>query len=80
MIEWKVEYTGGSHDIQMTITIQSNKLQQHKRSITPDSMSFDVGVNDNVLVTPALPYGRSYHVMGVVSSEYGSRKHNTIGK
>ena len=42
-------------------------------------MSFDVGVNDNVLITPALPYGRSYHVMGVVSSEYGSRKHNTIG-
>ena len=61
------------------ITIQSNELQQHKRSITPDSMSFDVGVNDNVLITPALPYGRSYHVMGVVSSEYGSRKHNTIG-
>ena len=42
-------------------------------------MSFDVGVNDNVLVTPALPYGCSYHVMGVVSSEYSSRKHNTIG-
>ena len=29
-------------------------------------MSFDVGVNDNVLITPALPYGRSYYVMGVV--------------
>lgn len=80
MIKWELEYTGGSHDIQMIITIQSNELKQRKRSITPESMSFDVGVNDNVLVTPALLYGRSYHVMGVVSSEYGSRKHNTIGK
>lgn len=76
-IEWYLEYTGGSPDIHMTITIESHEIKRRRRSLSPITMLFDVGVNDNVLVTPVLPYGRSYQITGVVSSEYGSTEHST---
>ena len=79
-IEWVLEYTGGSHDVHMMLTVQSNQLKRRKRSLEPVTYSFNVGVNDNVLVTPTLPFGRSYEVMGVVSSEYGTHQLATIGK
>ncbi|XP_019851134.1 PREDICTED: uncharacterized protein LOC109581456 [Amphimedon queenslandica] len=73
-IEWILEYTGGSHDVHMMLSVQSNQLKRRRRSFDPVTYSFNVGVNDNVLVTPTLPFGRRYNVMGVVSSEYGTHQ------
>lgn len=77
-IEWELEYTGGSHDVHMTITIQSN-APRRKRSLTPVTLVYNVDVHDNTLITSSLPYGLRYDISSMVSNEYGYREHNTIG-
>ena len=79
-VEWILEYTGGSHDVHMMLSIQSNQLKRRRRSFDPVTYSFNVGVNDNVLVTPTLPFGRRYNVMSLVSSEYGTHQLATTGQ
>ena len=79
MIEWKLEYTGGSHDVHMIITVQSNPLRR-KRSLTPVTLTYDVNVHNNILFTPVLLFGRRYEILSVVSNDYGSRGHTATGK
>ena len=81
-IEWVLEYTGGSDNIHMMVEVESHEVKRPKRSTLsppPVSMEFEVGVNENVLVTPSLPYGRSYQVSSHIGNEFGSTSHMVTG-
>lgn len=74
-IEWSLAYDGGSEVTQMSIDIKPHLISK-KRSTEDDSlMVFDVTVDQGILITPALPYGRSYRISATIENIYGSTTH-----
>jgi hypothetical protein len=73
LITWDLEYDGGSHDIHMTVSIQSNALRRRRYTL-PMSTSYSINVYSNSLRTPVLPFGRTYDIMATISTEHGSNQ------
>ena len=81
LVQWALKYTGGSHDINMTIILQSHDLSSNRRrrSLEPVYMEYDVAVEGGAFVTPMLPFGRSYRIDSIIENKYGSRHDTATG-
>ena len=81
-VQWILEYTGGSSDLYMSIDVRSHEVKRRRRSIDssdPVAMTFEVSVEDGMLLTPSLPFGRSYEIQGMITNQYGMAIHTVTG-
>ena len=79
-IEWVLGFNGGSDNIQMSIELRSHEVRRKRRSADSVAMTFDVEVNQNSLITPALPFGQSYEIMAILENEYGTNVHTVTSE
>lgn len=64
----------------MSIDIKSHFISKKKKRSTDSStdfipMTFDVEVDQQILITPAVPYGRSYEISTTIVNIYGSTQY-----
>ena len=78
-IEWVLGTNGGSDNIQMSIELRTREIKK-RRDVESVPMTFDVEVTQNTLISPVLPFGRSYEIIGTLINEYGTNIYTITSK